>query len=383
MSDSLTSSWVYPAHPKPDRPPLLREYAERLAKAESTSVRRSRALRVALASDVTSGSRVGAVLSEHAREWTIGELARVSRVTVRTLRHYDRLGLLTPSGRSTGNHRRYGVAEIRRLYRILSFRSLGFPLTAISALLDADDSVALLHTTERQLEHVTQQVTQYQDLHRRLTSLVEALQQAEEPSPDQFIQIMEVITMTVHLSRIYTRAGDAGETHLGDRSRVRKTDPRIEAYGDVDELSSHIGFAIATGDLSGRDVTRLRRIQNDLYDVGADLAVPATDAQDKARLRIGPEYVQWLEEACDEVNTTLKPLRSFVLPGGNRGAAQLHVCRTVCRRAERHALRVDDPNPEIVRYLNRLSDLLFILGRAANAGEDHLWDPGRHAAEAR
>src|SRR5439155_3626319 len=119
-----------------------------------------------------------------------------------------------------------------------------------------------------------QQMTQYQDLHRRLTSLVEALRQAEEPSPDQFIEIMEVVTMTVHLSRIYTRAGDAGETHLGDRSRVRKTDPRIEAFGDVDELSAHIGVAIATADLSAHDVAWLTRIQNDLYDLGADLAVP-------------------------------------------------------------------------------------------------------------
>jgi len=298
------------------------------------------------------------------------------------LRHYDWLGLLSPSTRSTGSHRRYGVVEIRRLYSILSLRSLGFPLSVISGLLDVDDGVGLLLTTERHLEHVTQQVTRYQDLHRRLASLVEALQQTEEPSSDEFIQIMEVITMTVHLSRIYTRAGDTGETHLGDRTRVRKTDPRIEAYGDVDELSSHIGVAIATGDLSGRDVDWLTRIQNDLYDAGADLAVPAADAQGKTRLRIGPEYVQWLEEACDQVNATLKPLRSFVLPGGSRAAAQIHVCRTLCRRAERHALRVDDANPEILRYLNRLSDLLFILGRAANTGEDQLWDPGRHHAAA-
>ena len=170
--------------------------------------------------------------------------------------------------------------------------------------------------------------------------------------------------MTVHLSRIYTRAGDTGETHLGDRIRVRKTDPRIEAYGDVDELSSHIGVAIATGDLSGRDVAWLTRIQNDLYDVGADLAVPAADAQGKTRLRIGPEYVQWLEEACDQVNATLKPLRSFVLPGGSRAAAQIHVCRTVCRRAERHALRVDDGNPETpVAMMPRPGNLLGIAHR--------------------
>jgi cob(I)alamin adenosyltransferase len=114
--------------------------------------------------------------------------------------------------------------------------------------------------------------------------------------------------------------------------------------------------------------------------VGADLAVPAADAQSRQRLRIGPEYITWLEEACDQVNADLEPLRSFVLPGGSSGAAQIHVCRTVCRRAERHALRVEDANSEIARYLNRLSDLLFILARAANASEDELWAPGRHAS---
>ena len=185
--------------------------------------------------------------------------------------------------------------------------------------------------------------------------------------------------MTVHLSRIYTRAGDNGETHLGDRTRVKKTDARIEAYGDVDELSSQVSVAIAGGGLSDRDVSWLQRIQNDLYDVGADLAVPTNDAQRKSRLRIGAEYVRWLEEACDEANSGQPPLRSFVIPGGTIGSAQLHVCRTVCRRAERHTLRVEDANPEVVRYLNRLSDLLFILARAANSGKDVLWGPGRHA----
>ena len=186
--------------------------------------------------------------------------------------------------------------------------------------------------------------------------------------------------MTVRLTRIYTRAGDGGETHLGDRSRVSKTDPRIEACGDVDELSSHLGVAIADGDLSDAYVGWLREIQNDLYDVGADLAVPANDRQGKRRLRIGPKYVVRLEHLCDEVNAGLQHLNSFVLPGGTRGAAQLHVCRTVCRRAERHALRVADANPEAIRYLNRLSDLLFILGRGANDGQDRLWQPGERRA---
>jgi cob(I)alamin adenosyltransferase len=181
--------------------------------------------------------------------------------------------------------------------------------------------------------------------------------------------------MTVNLTRIYTKLGDGGETHLGDMSRVPKTHPRIEAYGDVDELNSHIGVALALADLPAPYAPWLRRVQNDLFDVGADLSVP--HGGDRERLRVNPDQVTWLEGACDEVNATLEPLRSFVLPGGTAAAAQLHVCRTVCRRAERRALLVEDSNPEVVRYLNRLSDLLFILSRGANAGDEPLWEPGR------
>jgi cob(I)alamin adenosyltransferase len=180
--------------------------------------------------------------------------------------------------------------------------------------------------------------------------------------------------MTVNLTRIYTRLGDGGETHLGDRSRVPKTHPRIEAYGTVDELNAQIGVALAGGDLPDRYAEWLRRVQNDLFDVGADVAVP--DDGGRERLRVKPEQTEWLERLCDEVNATLTPLRSFVLPGGTRPAAQLHVCRTVCRRAERRVLDVDGVNPEVVRYLNRLSDLLFILSRGANGSEEPLWEPG-------
>jgi cob(I)alamin adenosyltransferase len=182
--------------------------------------------------------------------------------------------------------------------------------------------------------------------------------------------------MTVNLTRIYTKLGDAGETHLGDMSRVPKTHPRIEAYGEVDELNSQIGLAIAAGELPAPYGDWLGHIQNDLFDVGADLSVP--EGGDRERLRVLPEQTAWLEARCDEVNATLPPLKSFVLPGGTRAAAHLHVCRTVCRRAERRALLVEDANAEVVRYLNRLSDLLFILSRGANAGgEEPLWQPGR------
>jgi cob(I)alamin adenosyltransferase len=183
--------------------------------------------------------------------------------------------------------------------------------------------------------------------------------------------------MTVNLTRIYTKLGDDGETHLGDMSRVPKTHPRIEAYGDVDELNSQLGVAAAMELPTGWGPW-LAHIQNDLFDVGADLSVPPSE-EARDRLRVRPAQITWLEERCDEVNAALPPLRSFVLPGGSPLAAQLHVCRTVCRRAERRELAVADANPEVRRYLNRLSDLLFILARGANvaAGSEPLWEPGR------
>jgi cob(I)alamin adenosyltransferase len=182
--------------------------------------------------------------------------------------------------------------------------------------------------------------------------------------------------MTVNLTRIYTRLGDGGDTHLGDMSRVPKTHPRIEAYGVVDELNAQIGLTLTVDGLPAGYAEWLRRIQNDLFDVGADLSVPP--GGERERLRVAPAQVEWLEAACDEVNADLPALRSFVLPGGTAAAAHLHVCRTVCRRAERRAILVEDANPEVVRYLNRLSDLLFILSRGANRGEEPLWEPGRN-----
>jgi cob(I)alamin adenosyltransferase len=199
--------------------------------------------------------------------------------------------------------------------------------------------------------------------------------------------------MTVNLTRIYTKLGDGGETHLGDMSRVSKLDPRVEAYGTVDELNATIGVALLQPGLPQAFATWLRRVQNDLLDLGADLSVPAPspaesspEETERERLRIDPHYTQWLEHACDEVNAKLQPLRSFVIPGGTPAAAQLHICRTVCRRAERRAIAVDgEVNPEVVRYLNRLSDLLFILSRAvgseAGAGSESLWDPGAHGSD--
>jgi cob(I)alamin adenosyltransferase len=185
--------------------------------------------------------------------------------------------------------------------------------------------------------------------------------------------------ITVNLTRIYTKLGDGGETHLGDMSRVAKTDPRIEAYGTVDELNAHIGLTLARTDLPAPFAEWLRRIQNDLFDVGADLSVPLDAGPTKAgeRLRVRPDQTTWLEQRCDEVNAGLEPLKSFVLPGGTAAGAHLHVCRTVCRRAERRVIACGEAvSPETVRYLNRLSDLLFILSRAANGPAEPLWSPG-------
>ena len=188
--------------------------------------------------------------------------------------------------------------------------------------------------------------------------------------------------MTVNLTRIYTKLGDGGETHLGDMSRVSKLHPRVEAYGTVDELNATIGLALLADGMPSGFAEWLGRVQNDLLDIGADLSVPPPEdlsaEEARARLRVGPDYTAWLEQACDEVNETLPPLRSFVIPGGTPAAAHLHVCRTVCRRAERRVIEVGaELNQECVRYLNRLSDLLFILSRGANAGAEPLWQPGQ------
>lgn len=190
-------------------------------------------------------------------------------------------------------------------------------------------------------------------------------------------------TVTVNLTRIYTRLGDGGDTHLGDMSRVAKTHPRVEAYGTVDELNATLGVALADGGLPELFASWLGRVQNDLLDLGADLSVPGSGDPQRQRLRVTSAYVDWLEQACDEVNDKLAPLSTFVIPGGSAAAARLHVCRTVCRRAERRSLAVgEEANPEVIRYLNRLSDLLFILSRAINEEHESLWQPGHHGAGA-
>jgi cob(I)alamin adenosyltransferase len=186
----------------------------------------------------------------------------------------------------------------------------------------------------------------------------------------------------VYLSRIYTRTGDGGDTGLGDGTRVAKDHPRVTAYGSVDELNAALGLLLCQQQVGGPQGPLLRGIQNDLFDVGADLCVPpAPDEQPGKALRVRPDQAKRLEEAIDRLNEPLQPLRSFVLPGGTPAAAVCHVARTVCRRAERDVvtlMRHEKVNPEVLIYLNRLSDLLFVLARVLNddGQADVLWVPG-------
>jgi len=187
--------------------------------------------------------------------------------------------------------------------------------------------------------------------------------------------------MAIHLTRIYTKTGDTGTTGLGDFSRVAKTDPRLAAYADVDEANAAIGVVLSLGDLADAPAAVLRAIQNDLFDLGADLCNPISPEPAHPPLRVTEAQVTRLEGWCDEFNEALPKLDSFILPGGTAGAALLHVARTVARRAERTAwalweVDAERTNPLALQYLNRLSDLLFILCRVANPGGDVKWVPG-------
>jgi len=190
--------------------------------------------------------------------------------------------------------------------------------------------------------------------------------------------------MTVHLTRIYTRTGDDGTTALGDMSRTVKTDPRLAAYADTDETNAALGVALALGNLTDDVREVVQQVQNDLFDVGADLSTPVVPEPKYPPLRVTQAYVDRLEAACDRFNEDLPNLDSFILPGGTAGAALLHVARTVSRRAERSvwallAVDAERTNPLTAQYLNRLSDLLFILSRVANPGGDIRWKPGGNA----
>jgi cob(I)alamin adenosyltransferase len=306
-------------------------------------------------------------MDEGKDRWSVGELAAAAGVTIRTLHHYDRLGLLAPVERSEAGYRNYDRNGVERLYRILMLRGLGFPLAEIGELLDADAG-SLREATRTRLEQADLDLARMQDLRERLRRVLDA----DEPTPDDLIDTMEAMSMSVKLDRIVTRGGDAGETGRAGGGRVPKDDPTIEAGGEVDELSAQLGFALSLPEVPAEHAEWLRRVQNDLFDLGAELSAPAASLADRA---IGVPDVAWLDEACEQLNAGLEPLDSFLLPGGGPPyPAQLQVCRAVCRRAERRLVATGEAGPAALAYLNRLSDFLFILARSVTPTET-VWEP--------
>jgi len=309
------------------------------------------------------------------RYWKIGELAAEAGITVRALRHYDRIGLLVPSERSEGGHRLYSHHDVSQLYRIVALRSLDFGLADISSALESQPE-ALPALIQSQLQRVESDLALQARLRSRLQHLADVLDENATPTANQLLEALEAI-MTVRLDRIYTRTGDSGETDLADGKRVAKTDPVLGA-ADLEEISAHLAAALESGRLAAADTESVRRIQNDLLDVGADIGRPLVEGTNDPGPRITADYVEWLEEACDNANAELEPLTSFLIPGGSAPAPELHLARIVCRRIERLVLEMPDVNPEVVRYLNRLSDLLFILARRVSEADEQVWQPGAH-----
>jgi cob(I)alamin adenosyltransferase len=205
---------------------------------------------------------------------------------------------------------------------------------------------------------------------------LEALEQDGASTPDHLLNALEAL-MTVRLDQIYTRRGDSGETELADGSRVAKTHPAL-GVADLEEVSAHLGAALASGMLEKEQAGVIERIQNDLLDLGADVGRPFAEGAAESDQRVTPDYVDWVEEACDQANASLPTLDSFAIPGGPVPAAELHLARVACRRVERVIVELPDVNPEVVRYLNRLSDLLFILARTVSKDAELVWRPGAH-----
>ncbi len=305
-------------------------------------------------------------------ELTVGAVARLAGTTIRAVRYYEEVRILEPE-RTAGGHRRYSAHDVGRLRQALSLRSLEIPLDRIREIL-ADRSLNSLHAVL--IEQRGAIVDRIDDLTDVLSRLDEMDSDASPPHPGTAAEtdLLERIAMGLALTHIYTRSGDDGTTSLGSTDRVDKDDPRIEAIGAVDELSSTIGVAIASA--TREDIREvLWRVQNELFDLGADLAVPVDDAESTPTLRISAEYVTRLETDCDAFNADLPALRSFILPGTDAGAAALHVSRAVCRRAERRCWQMPGCRDEVRQYLNRLSDLLFILARSVD-DVGRLWQPG-------
>ncbi len=334
----------------------------------------------------------------------MGQLARHVGTTVRTVRYYEQVGLLAPATRSGGGHRRYGPGQRTRLLRILTLRELGVAIERIGPIADGADPAALAQVLADQRGVLEQRRTVLTQALDRISELTAAPNPASAaPSSTRpgtppgtppgwdhqtAFDLLEGIAVSIALTRIYTRTGDDGTTSLGSPDRIDKTDPRIEVIGAVDELCAAIGVAL-TRCPEGPVPVVLWRIQNELFDLGADLASPPNptseqkpdpepDSEQSDRsttLRISADYVTRIERDCDQFNAGLQPLRSFVLTGQSSPASEIHFARAVCRRAERRAWQMPNLNPQIRHYLNRLSDLLFILARSTTEHPELLWQP--------
>lgn len=308
----------------------------------------------------------------------IGDAARALSTTPRTLRYYEQRGLLEPSEISQAGHRRYGPESLRRARRVLRLRGLGLSLDDIAAALSGDES-QLGEILTAQAAFLDTHLAELETLRHRLGTLLAR----DTPNPlagaaerfDESIDLLEELAMTIVLSRIYTRTGDHGTTTLANEVRVEKTDPLLEVIGDLDELTTALGLAVAAStDASRTQVGELRVIQNELFNLGADLAhVDGDRSLPPTRALIDEANIRRLEQLCDKLNADLIAPDSFVLPGGDPLSAALHHARAICRRAERHCWAVTTSNPAAAPYLNRLSDLLFILARSAEGGGEPTW----------
>lgn len=313
-------------------------------------------------------------MEDGTQELPIGEVAGAVGVTVRAVRHYETVGLLGPAERSGGGHRRYGEGDLAQLRRVVALRRCGFGLEAVRRLLDASSRDDALAVAERQLERTEVELDVARRLQIRMRRFADLLESSQDESIDKLIAEMETEKMNVNLDRISTGLGDSGETDLADGTRVPKVDPVLAAVGATEELGAEIGLALAEAELADPRRAWLERVANDLFDIGSDLSSPPSDSD--GRPRVGAEYVEWLDEASAEANEGLSAIDTFVAWFESPPAARLNACRTVCRRAERSFFAVEDANPQIGRYLNRLSDFLFILARAEAAGGEVGWRPG-------
>lgn len=306
-------------------------------------------------------------------ELTIGELGEAAGATARAIRHYEELGLLEPSERSLGGHRRYREEDLLRLRQILVLRRCGFGLEAIRHLLDAGSRQEALGLARRQLERAELELEVGRRLRLRLQRFTALLAGSEPRSIDQLIAEIEEEGMNEKLDPITTTLGDVGETDLADGSRVPKTHPVIAAASAVEALHAELGrVLVETGPAPAHRVW-LERIAHELIDLCSDLAAPAGSEDGP---RIGPGYVEWVERASLEAGAGLESLDTFVAIFPTPAAAGVNTCRTACRRAELAVFAVDGANPQIGRYLNRLSDLLFLIARAEAKGDEVRWQPG-------